>query len=72
IYRFLPKPLRHGMLAMALRGAFRRYRAISTNPTLLNRHTVEASKHMDKESSLAGRIMGIFRNAKYDTPALHR
>jgi len=62
IYRFLPKPLRHGMLAMALNGAFRRYRAINSRPALLNRHVAEEPRYAHKDASLTGRIMGLFRN----------
>lgn len=55
IFRFLPKPLRHGMLCMALNGAFRRYHAIKECPSLLSRHKVEPPSSI-LEGSLAWRV----------------
>ncbi len=62
IYRFLPKPLRRGMIAMALKGAFHHYNAMKNRPALMARHKVKPTTQAVETSSLAGRVMGIFRN----------
>ena len=63
IFRFLPKPLRHGMLCMALNGAFRRYQAIKECPSLLSRHKVEVPKPSSiVEGTLAWRIKDMIGN----------
>jgi DNA-binding NtrC family response regulator len=64
IHRFLPKPLRRGMIATALKGALNYYNTSKIRPVLLTRHKIELPKSVKEESSVAGRIMGLFRNLR--------
>ncbi len=66
VYRFLPKPLRRGVAAMALSGAFRHYQSLHERPYLIKRHKV-VPPSPEKEaatSSITGRIMNLFRGNK--------
>lgn len=63
IFRFLLKPLRHGMLCMAINGALRRYYSIKKSPALLARHRVELPiSNTIAEGTIAWRIKEMIGN----------
>lgn len=63
IFRFLPKPIRKGLLEMSLRAALRQYDTLKKSPRLLSRHSVEP---MTRESdvTMAERILRMLRNLR--------
>ncbi|KOR28810.1 hypothetical protein TI03_03870, partial [Achromatium sp. WMS1] len=64
IYRFLPKPLRRGIINMALKGAFRHHHSMKERPALLSRYKGKQISEPTMGSSLARRIMGVFSDKK--------
>lgn len=64
IHRFLPKPLRRGMIATALRGALNNYRMNKERPALLERQKIALPQNIEEESSITRRIMGLFRGLR--------
>lgn len=63
VYRFLPKPVRRGLLDLSLRSALRQYASLRRRPQLLQRYTVEKPAH-DPEPRLSERIMGCIRKMR--------
>jgi DNA-binding NtrC family response regulator len=63
IFRFLPKPIRKGLLEMSLRAALRQHGALKGSPRLLDRHRVEPMKK-DSDVSMGERIMRMLRNMR--------
>jgi serine/threonine-protein kinase len=43
VFRFLPKPVRHGLMGISLQSAIRHYQTLKIAPELARRHTVEAT-----------------------------
>lgn len=71
IYRFLPKPLRQGMVSMALSGAIRAYHNNRLRPILLDRCKVEPPKRIE-EGTLAWRIKEMLRGLYVKTATAER
>lgn len=59
VYRFLPKPLRLGLLEKSLRGALAHYRSARANPVLLKRQQAEPAP-TPAEARIARGILGYF------------
>jgi serine/threonine-protein kinase len=47
VYRFLPKPVRKGLLGMSLRSAIKHHAALKSQPALRQRHAVESAARPD-------------------------
>lgn len=63
IYRFLPKPIRKGLLDISLKSAIRHHRRLRHNPQLLLRHKAEAPKS-EPEINAANRVMQMLKNLR--------
>lgn len=58
VYRFLPKPVRRGLLGMSLNAALKHYQSLRATPLLLQRHVVEKPAAPPPEDSrMASRIL---------------
>ncbi len=55
VYRFLPKPVRKGLLSVSLRSAIQHYQSLKARPLLLQRHAVEASR--EEQPQVSSRIL---------------
>lgn len=63
VYRFLPKPLRRGLLEMSLQSTLRQYRSLQESPGQAARFVVEPSA-TDADPTLSNRIMGYIRRIR--------
>ncbi len=63
VHRFLPKPVRRGLLVPSLKDALKRSKAMEMRPELARRHQVEVSAR-PMESSLSQRIMGFMKRIR--------
>jgi serine/threonine-protein kinase len=67
IYRFLPKPLKRGLLARNIDAAFKHQRLLEASPVLKTRHEVEPIKNT-QERQLSDRIMGFINRFRRRDP----
>jgi len=63
VYRFLPKPVRKGLIANTIRDALKRHKALQLRPELARRHEVEQIR-APVERSLAQRITGFMKRIR--------
>jgi DNA-binding NtrC family response regulator len=63
VHRFLPKPVRRGLLVPSLKDALKRSKTLEIRPELARRHQVEAPSR-PLESSISQRIMGFVKRIR--------
>ena len=68
VYRFLPKPVRKGLLSMSLKSAIKHYEVLKAQPVLLQRHVVEPAKSELSESS--GRVLSYLARMRARSAAV--
>jgi len=68
IYRFLPKPIRRGLLEISLGSALRRHQALKKTPALLSRHRVQENQQ-SSDAGMGERIMRMLKNLR-DRPEI--
>ncbi len=66
VHRFLPKPIRRGLVAKSLRDALVRYRNLKATPALIQRHQVEEAPASagGEESPVSKRIVGFMKRLR--------
>jgi DNA-binding NtrC family response regulator len=64
VYRFLPKPLRQGLLEMSLQSTLRQYHSLRDDPRLAARFVVEPAAAQETDHTLSNRIMGYIRRIR--------
>jgi len=53
VFRYLPKPLRKGLLSKSIESTLTRYRAITSTPVLLNTQIVEKTSDTSQQEASA-------------------